>query len=522
MGTKKLFWKFFSIIHRLFDIVLHYMFKIANFGKPDPLPPIKNLLLLSPAVSLAAKIRKKKLKSVDLVKAFISRVLEVNPFINAVVAYRFDKALEEAEKIDELIASNYKTEEELERETPFLGVPMSVKELIAVEGMPLSAGLVTRKNTKSPFNAQTVQLMKAAGAIPFVTTNVSELGMWYESYNRVYGRTSNPYDINRIPGGSSGGEGSIVAAAGSVIGIGSDIGGSIRIPAFFNGVFGHKPTSEVVSNYGTYPPSGERELVPYLCMGPLCRYATDLNPMMRVLAGKNASLLRLEFPVVMKELKIYYIEDVGNHVMFSKVEADMVKAIHKVLHHFENAYKITPRKLELPALKSMYLIWASSISNCKAPTFSDELAERKGHIGFKTEFLQWLIGQSRFTFPAIALGLVESSALEQSDYFLNKGQDLRKELEEILGDDGILLFPSHPTCAPHHNEPLFKPFNFMYTGIFNIMKFPVTQCPLGLGSENLPIGVQVVANAYNDRLTMAVAVELEKAFGGWVPPCAVE
>ncbi|KFM75690.1 Fatty-acid amide hydrolase 2, partial [Stegodyphus mimosarum] len=210
-----------------------------------------------------------------------------------------------------MIACSYKTEEELERETPFLGVPLSVKEIIAVTGLPLSAGLVSRKNARSGYNAQTVQLMKAAGAIPFVTTNISELGMWYEAYNKVYGRTNNPYDTNRTCGGSSGGEGALVGGAGSVIGLGSDIGGSIRIPAFFNGVFGHKPTSEVVSNYGTYPPSGEREFVPYLCIGPLCRYATDLIPMMKVLAGKNESLLRLDIPVKLNELKIYYIEDVG-------------------------------------------------------------------------------------------------------------------------------------------------------------------------------------------------------------------
>ncbi|XP_071041201.1 fatty-acid amide hydrolase 2-A, partial [Parasteatoda tepidariorum] len=289
----KLFWRLCGILHRLFDIILHFCFKIANFGRKDALPPINNLLLLSSATSLASKIRKKKLKSVDLLNVYISRVKDVNPHLNAAVNYRFERALEEAQRVDELIASNFKTEEELERETPFLGIPISVKELIAVEGMPLSAGLVSRKNVMSPINAQTVQLMKSAGAIPFVTTNVSELGMWYESYNKVYGRTNNPYDSNRTCGGSSRGEGALIGAGASVAGIGSDIGGSIRIPAFFNGVFGHKPTPEVVSNYGTYPPSGEREFVPYLSMGPLCRYATDLIPLMKVLTGKSAPLLNL-------------------------------------------------------------------------------------------------------------------------------------------------------------------------------------------------------------------------------------
>lgn len=517
----KLFWKAFSVLHRLFDIFIHILFKIAYFGKRDELPAITNLLLLSSATSLAAKIRKKKLKSVDLVNVYISRIQEINPIINAAVSFRFEKALEEAQEIDELIASDYKTEEEMERETPFLGVPMSIKELIAVEGMPFTAGLVSRKNIKSPISAQTVQLMKAAGAIPLVTTNISELGMWYESYNRVYGRTSNPYDTSRSPGGSSGGEGALLGAAGSVIGIGSDIGGSIRMPALFNGVFGHKPSPEVISNYGSYPPSGEREFVPCLSLGPLCRYATDLIPMIKIMAGKNVSLLHLELPVKMKELKVYYIEDVGNHVMFTKTEPDMLHALHKVLNHFSNAYKIVPKKLELPTLRYMYLMWASSISSCKAPTFSDELAERKGTIHFKLEFLQWLFGQSRFTFPAIVLGITEKAVIEGSDHYLKMLEDLRRELLKILGDDGVFLLPTHPTAAPHHNESLFKPFNFSYTAIFNVLGFPATHCPLGLGNENLPIGVQVVAAPYKDRFTLAVAVELEKAFGGWISPSKI-
>ncbi|KFM75691.1 Fatty-acid amide hydrolase 2-A, partial [Stegodyphus mimosarum] len=192
-----------------------------------------------------------------------------------------------------------------------------------------------------------------------------------------------------------------------------------------------------------------------------------------------------------------------------------------MLRHFEVAYKIVPKKLELRSLKYMYMMWASAISSCKAPTFSDELAERKGIIHFKLELLQWLIGQSRFTFPAIILGLTESTMLGPSDFYSNMVKDLKQELEGILGEDGILLFPTHPTCAPHHYEALFKPFNFAYTGIFNIFGFPVTQCPLGLGREKLPIGVQVIANAYNDRITLAVAVEIEKAFGGWISPSAI-
>lgn len=166
-------------------------------------------------------------------------------------------------------------------------------------------------------------------------------------------------------------------------------------------------------------------------------------------------------------------------------------------------------------------MWAGAIRACRAPPFSEELGERKGNIDFKTEFLQWLIGQSRFTFPAILLGATESSVFDSSGTQLTRLKDLKEELVKTLGSDGILLVPSHPTVAPHHNEPLFKPFNFCYTGIFNVLGLPVTQVPLGVGREELPVGVQVVAGPMCDRMTLAVAVELEKAFGGWVCPSAV-
>ncbi|KAG8175647.1 hypothetical protein JTE90_006845 [Oedothorax gibbosus] len=518
----KLFWRCFSVLHRLFDIILHGLFRLAYAGRKEQLPPISNLLLLQSATSLAAKIRKKKLKSVDLVNVYIQRIKEVNPFLNAAVHFRFDQALNEAQKADEIVAKGAKTEEELEKEMPFLGVPISVKELIAVEGLPLSGGLVSRKDARSPFNAQTVQLMRSAGAIPLVTTNISELGMWYESYNKVYGRTSNAYDTSRTCGGSSGGEGSLLGAAGSVMGIGSDIGGSIRIPAFFNGIFGHKPSPEVVSNYGTYPPSCEREFVPYLSLGPMCRYATDLAPMLSVLAGKGAAMLHLELPVKLKELKVYYIEDFGNHVVCTKVENDMIKALYKVLHHFTNAYKVTPTKLNLPALRHAYPMWAEAIRACRAPAFSEELTERKGgKIDFRAELVKWLLGKSPFTYPAVLLGAIEGTVFDGSGKHLTRLKDLKLQLQELLGEDGILFVPPHPTVAPHHNEPLFKPFNFSYTGIFNVLGFPVTQCPLGIGNEGLPLGVQVAAAPGCDRLTLAVAVELEKVFGGWVCPSAV-
>ena len=162
---------------------------------------------------------------VEVIQAFIDRIHEVNPLINAVVADRFHEALEEARGIDKVLDSSELNDEKSVLMTkPLLGVPVTVKESLACKGFPHSAGLVDRKNTIATKNANVVENLLQAGAIPIAVTNCSELCMWWETANNVYGRTNNPYDTSKIAGGSSGGEGAIISAAGSVCGVGSDVG----------------------------------------------------------------------------------------------------------------------------------------------------------------------------------------------------------------------------------------------------------------------------------------------------------
>uniref|UniRef100_A0A8C9L9Q5 Amidase domain-containing protein n=1 Tax=Pavo cristatus TaxID=9049 RepID=A0A8C9L9Q5_PAVCR len=215
--------------------------RAANPAPARAVPPPRSALLLLPARELARRLRLRQVKCVEVVEAYVERIREVNPLINAVVKDRFEEALQEARQVDQLLAEG-RADDSLEK-YPFLGVPFTVKEAFSLHGMPNTSGLVKRRCVVATTDAIVVGRMKQAGAIPLGVTNCSELCMWYESSNNVYGRTSNPYNLQHIAGGSSGGEGSVLAAACSVIGVGSDIGGSIRMPAFFNGVFGHKPTT---------------------------------------------------------------------------------------------------------------------------------------------------------------------------------------------------------------------------------------------------------------------------------------
>ncbi|RXG58294.1 Fatty-acid amide hydrolase 2 [Armadillidium vulgare] len=201
-----------------------------------------------------------------------------------------------------------------------------------------------RRDHVADEDAECVSLMKEAGAINLGVTNVPELCMWWESSNTIYGRTCCAYDANRIPGGSSGGEGSLQSACGTPLSIGSDIGGSIRLPSFFNGVFGHKPTSDVVSNKGAEP-----NLIglhnSLSVTGPLCKYVDDLYLMYKVLAGKNLHVLSLDKKVDLKDIKIYYMENDGGNPILSRVNPEITFAQWKVLKHFEDEFKITPVKL---------------------------------------------------------------------------------------------------------------------------------------------------------------------------------
>ncbi|MDX6650587.1 MAG: fatty acid amide hydrolase 2, partial [Solirubrobacteraceae bacterium] len=202
------------------------------------------------ALELAAAIRTGETSSREVVELHVERLRAVQPRINAIAAERYDAALREADAADRLVADSA----DLESFPPLLGVPCTIKESIALEGMPNCAGLLARRDHRATETAPAAARIITAGAIPVGMTNVSEMTMWIESQNFVYGRTSNAYDARRVAGGSSGGEGAAVGSGGSPIGLGTDIGGSIRLPAFFNGVFGHKGSAWLVPNNRNFPP----------------------------------------------------------------------------------------------------------------------------------------------------------------------------------------------------------------------------------------------------------------------------
>jgi fatty acid amide hydrolase 2 len=475
------------------------------------------------AVRLAEMIRTREVSSREVVDAHIALAERVNPVLNAIVVSRFDDARREADAADARTARM--SADEL---PPFHGVPCTIKECFSFTGMPNSAGLVRRKHVIAGSDATAVQRLRAAGAIPLGVTNVSELCLWMESTNRVYGRSNNPYDPSRIVGGSSGGEGAIVGSGASPFGLGSDIGGSIRGPAFFNGVFGHKPSPGVIPNSGQHP-KAENEARRFLTTGPLARRAEDLMPLVRVLAGPDGidpvcAETRLGDPaeVSLSGRTLVSVEDNGKLQVSDELHVAHERAVRALERRGMRVRTAKPR-----ALAAQFDIWSAMMGLATDTPFGTMLGEGRPISPF-VELGKLAAGTSQHTIMALLTAITDPLPRlfpAQARKLADAGRALRVELSDLMGDGGLWLYPPYTRVAPPHGQPvrdaLVLRMPFAYFGIVNVLEMPATQVPLGLDREGLPLGVQVISREGNDHVTIHAALELELELGGWVPPRGV-
>lgn len=464
----------------------------------------------------------------EVMQAHIAKARAWNPAINAVTESLFDHAQARADEL----SSQLKGEKGSLRESwpPFFGVPFSIKEMIAVKGCRRTGGSWHRRHDIVDFNATVVQRLIEAGAIPLCTTNVPELGFWVESDNSIYGRTKNPYDLRRTSGGSSGGEGALIGAGASPFGLGTDIGGSIRIPAAFCGVFGHKPTWKTLPLSGFFPRSLEeyRELkdnsYPLTSVGFLARKAADLWPLMNVLSGpdtydpmtqKNYVLHALCHDV--SKMKVFVLANPQVHSI-QQTSKELQISVQRAASAFA---KLGATIIELDGrlFKDAVRLWGVALSENKSESFKERLSY--GHpLNYLQEFYRLLRGQGIYTFPGLMTSLIENS--------IHRPAGIKNEIESLsrldsllklqLGLDGILICPCYPTVAPRHRRAYLSPFDFVLSGIFSILGYPSTAIPMGLNAKGIPLGIQVVASPFQDHLNFSVALVLERQFGGWVEP----
>lgn len=387
-------------IRSLIDSFIDWFFGLAIYDDRHKkvLPKVKNELILESAVSLARKIRNQEVKSRTVVAAYIERIEQVNPFLNAMVDSRFDLALKEAEEVDVALSNNTYSIEELEKNKPFFGVPFTTKESVSCEGLSFTFGLLSRRKEKGQEDAELVRLMKEAGGILLGVTNIPELNLWCETRNNLFGQTLNPYNTTRTVGGSSGGEAAIISSCGSPIGIGTDIGGSVRMPAFYCGLFGHKPTTDLTPMKGTTRRTGE-EKNSMVSAGTITRHSEDIIPFLKVLVKDKLSLLTLDKKVDIQDLKICYMED-SNDPRSSRVCSELTQALRKAVNYLQEESKKPCEKVTLDGMRYSYRLWRYWLA--KEPyQFEDELGNREKQVNVFRELPLKLLGKSDFTLAAI-------------------------------------------------------------------------------------------------------------------------
>lgn len=510
-----------GILLRLLNVLLLPVMKFVGGSKRrTPFPEIRNEMLTVPAVDLAERIRNKELRSEDVVRAYIQRIREVNPLINAVVEERFAAALEEAKKADDLIASAQTIW--LIKTYPLLGVPFTVKESCALKGAPLTGGSLPRRSVRATADGEAVANLRAAGCIPLLVSNTPEYCLSWESYNHVTGRTLNPYDPRRTAGGSSGGEGALIGAGASLFGVGSDVAGSIRVPSLFNGIFGHKPTADVISIKDHFPNSVDPRFRNFLTVGPMARYAKDLPTLVHVMAGDRASKLRLDETVYTRDIRIHYLEDFGFNLALPSVDEEIKIAMFRAVQYFKD-HGLHTERADLENIGDVVEMALCKLQTLEdVPNIFDNRENPKEKHSLALELGKAMIGKSQFTLAGIVFYILYNMrqffSQEDRQQYLKMAEDLKQQIIDMLGTDGVLFLPSYPTAAPRHYQSFGYVTGVTYSMLFNALGLPGTQVPLGFNKQGLPIGIQVVAAPYQDRLGMCIARELEAAFGGWKAP----
>lgn len=492
-------------------------------------------LLQISALRIAALVHSRAASPLEIVDAHIARIEEVNPRINAVVAERFEAARREARSAGRFAGAS--------AEKPLLGVPFTVKEMIGAAGMPMTFGCRSRGECTWASDSTVVARLRRAGAILLGVTNVPEWGMWPETVNDVYGETRNPHDVMRTPGGSSGGEGAIVAAGGAAFGIGSDIGGSIRIPAAFCGVVGHKPTSGLVPLTGHHPvyvseAAGSRqpahvprsgsatgaEIQPYNGIGPLARGVEDAAAILRIIAGgdgrdPNARRLDIGDPGAVRwrgrRVLLLPAPDIRLAGRAEPALQQAVFAAGAVLEALGAEVVEAPENLLYGAGE----MWASALQEVGGTPFAELLGAGRP-VRVLPEVVAALLGRPRFSRPALYFLLAEALGRRGPRSQRRGAEVLRRtaaHFDDVLGSGGLLVMPVHPRPAPRLGTVIRRPFDFLYTAGLNALRVPATVVRSGFDRGGLPLAVQVTARQGEDHVTLAAAAALEAAFPPWTP-----
>jgi len=459
-------------------------------------------LVYTSATLLAQAIRDKRVSSHEVVEAYIHRIEAVNPQLNAVVQFTADTALTQARQADVALARG-------EIKGPLHGVPITIKDSFDTEGIISTGGTKGRASYVPQQNATAVARMRAAGAILLGKTNLPELSLAYESNNLIYGRTNNPYDLSRTPGGSSGGESAIIAAGGSPLGLGTDGFGSIRLPAHFCGIAGLKPTSGRIPFTGLLPP-GFGASARLRHVGPMARYVEDLILTLPILAGVDwrdpATVpMPLDDPrkVELKSLRVAFYTDNGIMTPTHETIGTVRTAVHALADAGTSVEEARPAGIE-----QSYAIFRDLFA-ADGGAGVQRLLQIAGTTGIHPFVQQF----GEILHPYAMTTAEFSGLLVRWDMF-------RSTLLSFLEKYDVIICPVCATPAWPHSSTLTEEqfFAGSYSMTYNLTGWPGVAVRSGTSPEGLPIGVQVVARPWREDVALAVAQHLETVLGGWQRP----
>ena len=460
-------------------------------------------IIYASAKSMAQAVRDKEVSAVELVEAHLGRIEEVNSALNAVVQLAAERARAEAVEADAALARG-------ESKGALHGVPFTLKDSIDTEGIITTGGTLGRKDFVPDADATVTARLRAAGGILLGKTNTPELTYAGETDNLVYGRTNNPFDLSRAPGGSSGGAGAIVCCGGAAFDIGSDTGGSVRGPAHYCGITGIKPNSGRVPRTGHIVPHSFGAVDSLTQNGPMARYVEDLALILSIISGPDwddphivPMPLGNPADVDISGLRVAFYTDNGLRVPTDEI----VAAVRSAANALEDAGCLVEEDLPRAIPDN--------------PDINNQLSQGDGQAGARrllakygtTETHEWMTRLlEKASENMVSVGEY-SAALERVDAY-------RSAMLGFMENYDVIVCPVSAFAALPHGESMTDEnrSGINYTATYNITGWPSTVVRGGTSPDGLPIGVQVVARPWREDVSLAVAQYLEGALGGWQRP----
>jgi amidase len=470
-----------------------------------------NDLVLAPAVRQLEMLRSGEISVVELAEAHIRQIERLNPELNAFADFNAERVRERARKHDAWRGNRSRR--------PLFGLPVTVKSSIATRGLKCEIGSLLHKGDIPTEDAVVVARLRAAGALILGTTNCPEFLMAYETANLLHGRTNNPWDLARSPGGSSGGESAAIAAGLSAAGLGSDSGGSVRVPAHFTGICSLKPTPGRIPGRGHLPPCvGPFSILG--AIGPLARTVDDVALLFRTLSGQDPHDPASP-PVALREPSLDELR--GNAIGFFEddelvpVTPETRAAVNAAAAALRDAgFRVEPFRPR--TLEPLRKLWWTFFVQCGAMFYAPEIRGKEHRLSpIFNEFL----GFSNAVPPLTAVELLDAWA---------EFDVLRAKTLEAMSKYPVLLCPVASIPAFRHSERAWviegRTVEYLdavrHTQWFNALAAPAAVVPVGRSPEGLPIGVQIVARPFQDETALGIAAVVDATFGYRSPPMAID